>query len=145
MTIQKVTATISETFNKETTMILQPETQPKPSLTLAVYDLTRKKLPELAKKYDGNKLNKEWTVEFGKKYAKITDNYDAAGHRMKSVWGFVVLKECTVGGIDYKPGDLLKAASFKAPAKHARGNIMDGTADYDIWGPTYLPNRRSSW
>ena len=117
-------------------MNIQPNTETKPSLTLAVYDLVRKKLPELAKKYDGNKLNKEWTVEFGKKYAKITDIYH-------SVWGFIVLKECTVGGIDYKPGDLLKAASYKAPAKHARGNIMDGTADYDIWGLVYLPNRRS--
>lgn len=126
-------------------MILQPETQPKPSLTLAVYDLARKKLPELAKKYDGNRLNKEWTVEFGKKYAKITDNYDTSGCRVKSVWGFVVLKECTVGGIDYKPGDLLKAASFKAPAKHARGNLLEGTAEYDLYGPAYLNNPRSSW
>lgn len=127
-------------------MNIQPNTETKPSLTLAVYDLVRKKLPELAKKYDGNKLNKEWTVEFGKKYAKITDSYsNIQGLRTSSVWGFIVLKECTVGGIDYKPGDLLKAASYKAPAKHARGNIMDGTADYDIWGPTYLPNRRSSW
>ena len=127
-------------------MNIQPNTPAKPSLTLAVYDLVRKKLPELAKKYDGNKLNKEWTVEFGKKYAKITDSYsNIQGLRTSSVWGFIVLKECTVGGIDYKPGDLLKAASYKAPAKHARGNIMDGTADYDIWGPTYLPNRRSSW
>ena len=126
-------------------MILQPETQPKPSLTLAVYDLARKKLPELAKKYDGNRLNKEWTVEFGKKYAKITDNYDTSGCRVKSVWGFVVLKECTVCGIDYKPGDLLKAASFKAPAKHARGNLLEGTAEYDLYGPAYLNNPRSSW
>ena len=140
------TVTILEIFNKETTMNIQPNTETKPSLTLAVYDLVRKKLPELAKKYDGNKLNKEWTVEFGKKYAKITDSYsNIQGLRTRSVWGFIVLKECTVGGIDYKPGDLLKAASYKAPAKHARGNIMDGTADYDIWGPTYLPNRRSSW
>jgi hypothetical protein len=126
-------------------MILQPETQPKPSLTLAVYDLIRRKLPELAKKL-GNTNNKEWNVEFGKKYAKITDSQsNIQGLRTSSVWGFVVIKECTVGGIDYKPGDLLKAASFKAPAKHARGNVLDGTADYDIWGPSYLPNRRTSW
>lgn len=146
MTMKKATVTISETFNTETTMNIQPNTPAKPSLFLAIHELARKKLPELAKKYDGNKLNKEWNVEFGKKYAKITDSYsNIQGLRTSSVWGFIVLKECTVGGIDYKPGDLLKAASYKAPAKHARGNIMDGTADYDIWGPTYLPNRRSSW
>ena len=126
-------------------MNIQSNTETKPSLTLAIYDLVRKKLPELAKKV-GNNNNKVWNVEFGKKYAKITDSYsNIQGLRTSSVWGFIVLKECTVGGIDYKPGDLLKAASYKAPAKHARGNIMDGTADYDIWGPTYLPNRRSSW
>lgn len=126
-------------------MILQPETQPKPSLTLAVYDLARKKLPELAKKYDGNRLNKEWTVEFGKKYAKITDNYDTSGCRVKSVWGFVALQDMTVSGIQYKRGDLLKAASYKAPAKHARGNLLEGTAEYDLYGPAYLNNPRSSW
>ena len=145
MTMKKATDTISETFNTETTMNIQSNTETKPSLFLAIHELARKKLPELAKKV-GNNNNKDWTIKFGKKYAKITDGYtNIQGVRTESVWGFVVLKECTVDGIDYKPGDLLKAASYKAPAKHARGNIMDGTADYDIWGPAYLPNRRSSW
>ena len=137
------TVTISETFNKETTMNIQPNTETKPSLTLAVYDLVRKKLPELAKKV-GNNNNKVWNVEFGKKYAKITDSYsNIQGLRTSSVWGFVVLKECTVAGINYKTGDLLKAASYNAPAKHARGNIIDGTAKYDVWGPVYLPYGRA--
>ena len=35
-------------------------------------------------------------------------------------------------------GDLLKAATWKAPAKHARGNIIDGTARYGVYGPEYL-------
>lgn len=126
-------------------MNIQSNTETKPSLTLAIYDLVRKKLPELAKKV-GNNNNKVWNVEFGKKYAKITDSYsNIQGLRTSSVWGFIVLKECTVGGINYKPGDLLKAASYKAPAKHARGNIMEGTARYDVWGPEYLPNSRTSW
>ena len=145
MTIKKATVTISETFNTETTMILQPETQQKPSLFLAIHELARKKLPELAKKA-GNNDKKDWTIKFGNKYAKITDGYtNIQGMRIESVWGFVVLKECTVDGIDYKPGDLLKAASHKAPAKHARGNIMDGTAEYGVYGPSYLPNRRTTW
>lgn len=126
-------------------MNIQPTPEPKPSLTLAIYDLARKKLPELAKKV-GNTNNKEWKVEFGKKYAKITDIYtNGNGARLSSVWGFIVLKECTKAGINYKPGDLLRPASYKNPANHARGNILEGTARYDIWGPEYLPNSRTSW
>ena len=59
-------------------------------------------------------------VSFGKKYAKvITDT---------TVWGFV----------DLSNGDLLKAASWVKPAKHSRGNILNGTAQYSVYGPTYL-------
>jgi len=124
-------------------MKLQSETQQKPSLFLAIHELARKKLPELAKKA-GNNDKKDWTIKFGNKYAKITDGYtNIQGMRIESVWGFVVLKECTVAGINYKTGDLLKAASYNAPAKHARGNIIDGTAKYDVWGPVYLPYGRA--
>tara|TARA_B110000238_G_scaffold143741_1_gene155038 strand:- start:590 stop:733 length:144 start_codon:yes stop_codon:yes gene_type:complete len=35
-------------------------------------------------------------------------------------------------------GDLLKPASWSAPAKHARGNILNGSASYDSYGPNYL-------
>lgn len=124
-------------------MNLQPETQPKPSLTLVIYDLARKKLPELAKKMN-IAIDREWNVEFGKKYAKITESHgNFQGTKSNSVWGFVVLKECMVAGIYYKPGDLLKAASYSKPAKHSRGNIMEGTSKYDVWGPAYLPYGRS--
>ena len=63
-------------------------------------------------------------VNFGRKYAKITA--DNGG----SAWGFV----------NMETGDLLKAASWSAPARHARGNIE--TAQYGrnyVWtGPVYL-------
>jgi len=62
----------------------------------------------------------------GKKYVKlISDN---------SVWGFVVKED----GDKFKKGDILKAASWNAPAKNkARGNIFE---EYDVnWtGPLYL-------
>jgi hypothetical protein len=29
--------------------------------------------------------------------------------------------------------------------KHARGNLLEGTAEYDLYGPAYLNNPRSSW
>ena len=48
-----------------------------------------------------------------------------------SAWAFV----------DIKTGDVLKPASWKAPAKHARGNIFDksnGLGSIGPYGPAYL-------
>ena len=48
-----------------------------------------------------------------------------------SVWAF----------IDRTTGDVLKPASYKAPAKHARGNIFDekgGMGSMSSYGPAYL-------
>ena len=42
-------------------------------------------------------------------------------------------------------GDVMKAASFKAPAKHARGNIFDehnGLSKITQYGVEYLPKGR---
>ena len=35
-------------------------------------------------------------------------------------------------------GDLLKPASWNAPAKHSRGNIFKGTDEWEYYGPKYL-------
>jgi hypothetical protein len=43
--------------------------------------------------------------------------------------------------VDKKTGDVLKPASWKAPAKHARGNIFDsknGLGWMGEYGPAYL-------
>jgi hypothetical protein len=43
--------------------------------------------------------------------------------------------------IDKKTGDILKAAGYKAPAKHARGNIFDasnGMSEMTPYGANYL-------
>jgi len=64
------------------------------------------------------------TVKFGKKYAKIISDEASA-------WAF----------IDLRNGDVLKPASWKAPAKHARGNIYDingGVGRLGWTGPHYL-------
>ena len=64
----------------------------------------------------------------GKKYIKITKENNS------SVWGFVVKED----GPKFRKGDILKAASWNAPATNApRGNVFDG---YQIqWtGPLYL-------
>ena len=62
----------------------------------------------------------------GKKYVKLISG--------TGVWGFVVKEDDD----KFKRGDILKAASWNAPAKNkARGNIFE---EYDVqWtGPLYL-------
>jgi hypothetical protein len=46
----------------------------------------------------------------------------------RDVWCFVALDN----------GDILKAAGWKAPAPHARGNIRNGTQGCGPHGPAYL-------
>jgi len=72
--------------------------------------------------------SKTFSVNFGRKYAKITSR-DANGAG-GGVWGFVEIES----------GNLLKAASWSAPAKHARGNIADASYgnNYTWTGPNYL-------
>jgi hypothetical protein len=69
----------------------------------------------------------------GRKYIKIIKG-DIADDQT-SVWGFIVRED----GGKFKRGDLLKPASWNAPATNkARGNIL--SEDYSIqWtGPNYL-------
>ena len=70
----------------------------------------------------------EISVKFGKKYAKIVKG--GAEHQM-GVHSFVNIEN----------GDILKAASWKAPAKHARGSIFDadqGRSAISPYGAVYL-------
>ena len=63
-------------------------------------------------------------IDTGRKYIRIL--------RGSSCWGF----------IDRSNGNILKAASYKHPAKkHARGNIFDasnGMATVTVYGPAYI-------
>ena len=70
------------------------------------------------------------TIKPGRKFIKII--------RDNSVWGFVAKADGTHMGVPMKMGDVLKAASYNAPAKHTRGNIFDNKQDYFRWtGPDY--------
>lgn len=70
------------------------------------------------------------TMRVGNKFIKlINDGY---------VWGFISRYDGDYKGVPIKKGDLMKAASHASPAKHSRGNIVDGTAKYGVYGPTYL-------
>jgi hypothetical protein len=66
-----------------------------------------------------------------RKYIKIIKN----SGRSRSVWGFIAKKD----GKGFRAGDILKAASWNAPAMNkARGNILDGGYDIQWTGPRYL-------
>jgi hypothetical protein len=66
-------------------------------------------------------------VKKGKKYIKIISDGSATA--------FIVAKDDG----KFKAGDLLKAASWAAPAKNAaRGNVLEGKFSGDWTGPAYM-------
>lgn len=71
----------------------------------------------------------ELRIESGRSYDKVIKG--------GSVWGFIVKSDKDK---KFKKGDILKAASWKAPARNvARGNIMDEDFSWVRWtGPAYL-------
>jgi len=85
---------------------------------------------EYYEKADMPNQYKELTVEIGNKFIRL---WQGTG-----CWGFISRVDGDLKGSPIKKGDLLKAATWKAPAKHARGNIIDGTARYGVYGPEYL-------
>lgn len=64
----------------------------------------------------------------GKKYIRIVCEGVSSSHR--AAWAF----------IDKSNGDVLKAASWAAPAKHARANIFQPESWVNVtnYGPAYL-------
>jgi hypothetical protein len=66
----------------------------------------------------------------GRRYIRIDTIVDG-GRGQRSVFAF----------IDKWSGDILRAATYKAPAKHARGNLFDangGVSELTPYGPKYL-------
>jgi hypothetical protein len=55
-----------------------------------------------------------------------------------SVWGFIARIPFVHKGVQLNKGDLMKPAGWSAAAKHARGNVIEGTAMYGPYGPMYL-------
>ena len=63
------------------------------------------------------------TVEPGTSFDKLVSNMS---NGQRSVHSFVAKKDKTTKSLGtVKVGDIMKAASWKQPAKHARGNIFD--------------------
>ena len=87
-------------------------------------------------KWSGGKGSDSWNNDYlslkpGRKFIKVISG--------TSVWGFVAKKGGVHKGLPMKVGDVFKAASWNAAAKHTRGNIFDVNQDYFEWtGPNYL-------
>lgn len=64
-----------------------------------------------------------FSITDGSRYVRVVNSSEGGGSR--SVWCFV----------DKTNGDVLKADSWKAPAKHARGNIFDAKNGLGSMGP----------
>lgn len=68
-------------------------------------------------------------VEMGKRYAKVfaVEIHDTEPSRNN---------RRIVAFVDIATGDIFKPASFKAPAKHARGNVNSSLGGMEAIGPT---------
>ena len=68
----------------------------------------------------------------GRKFIKVVE-----GTR---VWGFVSLVDGEHKGAPIKRGDIMKAESWRAAAKHSRGSIFDSEMhkSFSWTGPNYL-------
>jgi hypothetical protein len=70
------------------------------------------------------------TYTKGSKWCKVMDG--------NAVWAFIAMGDGEYKGIPLWEGDLMKPATWNAPAKRSRGNIFRGTDSWDYWGPVYL-------
>ena len=72
------------------------------------------------------------SLKVGRKFIKVVE-----GTR---VWGFIAKVDGTHKGVPMLKGDILKAATWRAPAKHSRGSIFDSEMhkSFSWTGPNYL-------
>jgi len=78
--------------------------------------------------------NNDFKLTHTRKYHKIANG--------DSVYCFIAIGDSNTKSLGYiKMGDLLKPASWKTPAKHARGNIFDKASwenAFNQYGMNYL-------
>ena len=80
----------------------------------------------------GNGKTLDLKINNGRKFLKVIE-----GNR---VWGFVANVDGIHKGVPMLKGDILKAATWRAPAKHSRGSIFDKEMhkSFSWTGPNYL-------
>jgi hypothetical protein len=92
------------------------------------------KIQENYSNWGGNRMNRtlDLSLKPGRKFIKVVE-----GSR---VWGFVAKVDGTHCGLPMSKGDILKAATWRAPAKHSRGSIFDKEMhkSFSWTGPNYL-------
>ena len=78
-----------------------------------------------------NQFRDSLKINPGRKFDKVIEK--------NRVWGFVAKTDGVLKGVAYNVGDVFKAASWRAPAKWARGSIFDTNNNWYSWtGPNYL-------
>ena len=92
-------------------------------------------LVKIQEAYDGwgvNDKKLDLSLKPGRKFIKVVE-----GNR---VWGFVSLVDGEHKGAPVKRGDIMKAESWRAAAKHSRGSIFDAEMhkSFSWTGPNYL-------
>ena len=81
----------------------------------------------------GNMRDKlDLSLKPGRKFIKVVED--------NRVWGFVSLVDGEHKGAPIKVGDIMKAAGWRAAAKHSRGSIFDKEfhKSFSWTGPNYL-------
>ena len=82
--------------------------------------------------WNDNGKTLDLSLKPGRKFIKVVE-----GSR---VWGFIAKVDGVHKGLPMLKGDILKAATWRAPAKHSRGSIFDSEMhkSFSWTGPNYL-------
>ena len=92
------------------------------------------KIQENYSNWGGNRMDRKLDLSLkpGRKFIKVVNG--------TSVWGFVAKVDGVHKGLPMLKGDILKAAGWRAPAKHSRGSIFDSEMhkSFSWTGPNYL-------
>ena len=129
----KLAKTITEHYN-EYTEIVEQSFYAEDTSEQDFDDALQVLLDGIKNNYNGHRtLN--LTIKKGRKFLKIMSG--------SSCWGFVSLVKGEHKGESLLIGDVLKPATWRAPAKYTRGNIFNTKAtkeqSYYTWcGPNYL-------
>ena len=112
-------------------------TQKKPTTNGLSFDKAMDSLlVKIQEAYDNwsrfNTKKLDLSLKPGRKFIKVVE-----GTR---VWGFVSLVDGEHKGAPIKVGDIMKAAGWRAAAKHSRGSIFDAEMhkSFSWTGPNYL-------
>ena len=113
------------------------EVKPAQSLDEGIQNIIEASNEDYDRFIDNENMKQEfinsWKVQPGQKFIKLVSK--------GSVHSFIVKEDMyTPGGqLRFRKGDVLKAASWRAPAlNRARGNVFDGNYPMQWTGPLYL-------